>query len=265
MPKVEIHGQSSLAYRERGDGPPVVLVHGFPFSSALWEPQLVGLSDRFRVIAPDLRGFGESDLADGPYGMDVHADDLAALLDALGLERVVLGGLSMGGYVAFEFVRRHRDRLRGLILADTRAEPDTAEGRANRRRMARTALEEGTDPVIEPMVPKLLSPETREARPEVEERLLEIMRSARPEAIAAALEGMAGRADSRDLLPRIEVPTLVIGGADDAITPAADLRAMAEAIPDVRLELLAGAGHVSNLEAPERFNAAVRDFLDEVR
>ncbi len=262
MPSIRV-GEIELSYRDEGDGPPVVLLHGFPFSSRLWAPQIEGLRSGHRVIAPDLRGFGRSPVVPGPYRMETLADDVAGLMDALGLARAAVAGLSMGGYVAFELYRRHPGRVARLMLADTRAEPDDEEGRARRARMAERARAEGTGAIVDGMIPKLVAPATLEERPEIVRELRAIMEEVDPEAVAAALEGMAERADSRPLLAEISVPVLVIVGAEDAITPPAVARAMVEAIPDARLEVVASAGHVSNLERPEAFNAAILDVLED--
>lgn len=251
-----------LNYKDVGPGPiPVVLLHGFPFDSDLWRPQMPALADRYRVIAPDLRGFGASQLVAEAYTIARLADDVADLLDALGLGRAVIGGLSMGGYVAFEFFRRHPRRVAALVLADTRPDPDGPEGQANRARMAELARIQGSRAVVDELLPKLLSAGTRAQKPEVERALRDMMEAANPEAIAAALMAMAARDDSRPLLPEIDVPTLVIGGAEDSLTPPEHMREWGHQIPRARLELIEGAGHVSNLEQPEAFNALLLDFL----
>lgn len=261
MPRMTTPDGTALHYRESGSGAPLVLLHGFPFSSALWRPQLAELRDSFRVIAPDLPGFGGSPLPAGSYTMARLADDVAGLLDRLELEAVALGGLSMGGYVAFEFYRRHRERLLALILADTRAEPDTPDAKEDRARAAERARAEGTAGILREMIPKLLAEKTRRERPDIVAELQEIMSEAMPEAVAAALEAMAAREDARPLLPELEAPTLVVVGGEDAITPPAAARAMADPIPNVRVEIIEDAGHVSSLEAPDRFSRVVRDFL----
>lgn len=265
MPKVRIGDDDvALNYREAGSGTPLVLLHGFPFSSALWRPQLEVLATRCRVIAPDFRGFGESEVTAGPYTMERLADDTIRLLDALGVERAVICGLSMGGYVAFALYRHHPERVRALILADTRAEPDTEEGRANRDRMAELALNEGAAALAKEMLPHLLSESTRRSRAPAVSELRRIMESADPRALAAALKGMAVREDARPVLERISVPTLVIVGREDEVTPPAAARALGDRIADARVEIIDDAGHVSNLEAPERFNTAVAGFLDSI-
>ena len=266
MPNVRIGDDNvTLSYRESGSGTPLVLLHGFPFSAALWRPQMEALATRCRAIAPDFRGFGGSEVTAGPYRMEQLAEDTVGLLDALGLEQpVTVCGLSMGGYVAFALYRRHPDRVRALILADTRAEPDTEEGRSRRDRTAEMALNEGAAVVAEEMLPRLLAASTLQSRPSVVKELQGIMESADPRAMAAALKGMSLREDARPLLGRISVPTLVIVGREDAIAPPQTARAMADRIADARVEIIDDAAHVSNLEAPERFNAVVTGFLDTI-
>ncbi|NIW35157.1 MAG: alpha/beta fold hydrolase [Gemmatimonadetes bacterium] len=263
MPIISVdHDQQDIHYRDTGGGGvPLVLIHGFPFNSESWSPQIAGLSDR-RLIVPDLRGFGETPLSAHPYTLARLADDVAEILDALSVRRAVVGGLSMGGYVTFEFWRRHRDRVAGLLLADTRPQADSDEARLNRARLATAAREEGTAAVTGELLPKLLAPVTRQRHPEIEERLRKMMNAAPSEAVAVALMAMAARDDSVPILATIDAPTLVIVGSEDAIVPPADTREWAARIPDARLDVIAGAGHVSNLERPDTFNQMVADFLD---
>ena len=262
MPSLSLEdGKLDLHYRDSGPGhDAVVLLHGFPFTSELWEPQVHELARRYRLIAPDFRGFGDSGLP-GPYSLDRLADDIAEILSDLGLERVVLGGLSMGGYVAFAFYRRHPEYLLGLILSDTRPEADSEETKQNRARMAALARQAGSAAVADEMLPGLLSRTTRSERPEIANTLHAMISSAAPEAIAAALSAMAERGDSRSLLPDIDVPVLVMGGADDSLTPAAEMRAWAAEIPTAQTAFIEGAGHVANLERPGEFNNLIADFV----
>jgi pimeloyl-ACP methyl ester carboxylesterase len=266
MPTIQVDdGQVSLHYHDAGTGDPnVVLIHGFPFNSGQWRPQLESLAERCRVIVPDLRGFGDSPLSPVPYTVIRLADDIAELMAALGIGRAVVCGLSMGGYVAFEMFRRHRECLAGLVLADTRPQPDSDAGRLNRARLAGIARSEGSGPVVEELLPMLVAPVTRQRRPEVVEQLREMMMAARPQAIADALMAMAARDDSVPLLAEIDAPAMVIVGSDDAIADAADTREWAVRIPDAGLAVIAGAGHVSNLEQPETFDAILFDFLDSL-
>ena len=226
-----------LAYTDRGTGPPVLLVHGFPLDHTMWSSQIDALAERWRVIAPDLRGFGQSPLgnADPQAGisMERYADDLAELLDALGIgEPVVLAGFSMGGYVAWQFIRKHAARLRGLIQCDTRAAADTEEAKAGRLKMAENVAEWGSARVAEMMGPKLLAPRTFERKPDVVAAVRQVVERTSPAAIAAAQRGMAARPDMTSFLPAIKVPTLIVVGAEDAISPPQEMKAMAAAIPN---------------------------------
>ncbi|HEX8072980.1 MAG TPA: alpha/beta fold hydrolase [Pyrinomonadaceae bacterium] len=261
MSRVRVRGVE-LAYDEAGEGAGVVLLHGFPFDRSLWREQAAALAENYRVITPDLRGFGASS-GDGAEAatMDEMARDVAALLDELVLERVALGGLSMGGYVALAFYRLFPRRVRALVLADTRPQGDTDEARTNRETLAQRALAEGMQPVVEAMLPKMLAPATFTEQPEVVARLRAMMLATPPAGAAAALRGMALRRDQRDLLPDILAPTLILVGSEDTITPPADAELMRREIHGARLERIEGAGHCSNLERPAEFNRALAQFL----
>lgn len=262
MQKIVSVGGVRLAAVDRGSGVPVLFVHGFPLDHSMWDAQVEAVVRGHRAIAPDLRGFGQSEVSDGTVAMEQLADDLAGLLDALGVAQpAVLCGLSMGGYVAFQFWRRHRGRLRALILCDTRAAPDTPEAAANRLQTADRVLREGPGFLVETMLPKLVAPDTLQSRPEVVEPLRRVMMSTDPRGIAAAQRGMAVRPDSMPLLPRIECPTLVIVGQHDAISPVAEMRSIAERIPHARLVTISNAGHMAPVENPTEVNAAIEEFL----
>jgi 3-oxoadipate enol-lactonase len=252
-----------MAYTETGMGRPVVLIHGYPFNRSLWNEQVAELSHSYRVIVPDLRGFGESDSSTGPATMDRMAQDVALLLDHLGISRAVIGGLSMGGYVALAFYKQFPSRVRALILADTRAQADTEEGKQTRAQQAEKALAEGMAGIADAMLPKLLTPDTVSKRPEIVKRVRDMMLKTKPEGTAAALLGMAQRDDQTQLLPQISSPVLIVVGAEDAITPVADSEKMHNAIAGSRLVVLENAGHVSNLERTEEFNQHLLDFLKE--
>jgi 3-oxoadipate enol-lactonase len=255
-------GDIELAYMDRGSGPPVFLVHGFPMDHSLWNAQIDELAGDYRVIAPDLRGFGHSGASKTTVSMAQFADDLVALLDALCIsEPIVLCGLSMGGYIAFEFLRKYGGRLRGLILCDTRAACDTPSAAANRLETAERVLREGVGPLVDNMIGKLFSPKTFERRPEVAAAMRETMMSQKPSGVAAALWGMASRRDSRPLLPEIRCPTLVVVGRDDGLSTPEEMRSLASAIAGARFFEIADSGHLSPLEGSEQFNAIVRDFL----
>lgn len=262
--RTEISKQT-ISYDDAGSGPVVVLLHAFPLSRAMWAPQMEALRATHRVLAMDLRGFGGSKAFADPPSLDQVADDVAGLLDELGIkDRIVLGGLSMGGYAAFAFVRRHAARLRGLILADTRAEADDAEGKTNRDRLMAYAAQNTARDVLDQMLGKLVAAETRTRHPEVVESIRSIASSQTPAAIIGALKAMRERPDSGPTLASITVPTLVIVGEKDTLTPPAMSESLAARIAGAKLVRIEDAGHLSNLEKPERFNAAVREFLQEL-
>jgi 3-oxoadipate enol-lactonase len=250
-----------IAYDDGGgSGLPVVLIHGFPHNRTLWAPQTHALAGHARCIAPDLRGFGETPAAP-PYSMDRYADDVAALLRALGVERAVIGGLSMGGYVAFAFWRRHRERVRALLLADTRAGADDDAARARRRELVTLARAEGSGAVADRMMVGMVGKSTRERSPGLVEDVRAMLASASVEGVVGALEAMMARPDSTPTLTSVDVPTLIVVGDEDVLTPPADARAMHAAIGGSRLETIAGAGHLSNFERPAAFNHLMGEFL----
>lgn len=252
-----------MAYTLAGEGATVVaLLHGFPFNRSMWDEQAEALRGRYRVLTPDLRGHGETGLGGDVATMEEMAWDVSVLLDELGIERVVLGGLSMGGYVTLAFRRLYPQRVRALVLADTRATPDTEEARRGREKSARKALAEGMTPLVEAMLPKMFAPATFENRPRAVERVREMMSGTKPQGAAAALRGMAVRRDQTDMLREIDVPALVVVGEEDSITPPADAEALHREIRGSRLARIEGAGHVSNLERPAEFNRALSEFLE---
>lgn len=252
----------SIHYEETGHGTPLVWLHGFPLDRAMWVPQLDGLSASARVIAPDLPGFGNSTSGGGAFTIESAANTIAEFLGAIGItEKIVLGGLSMGGYIALAFARRHGERLRGLILADTKAEPDDDTAKANRAKTITLAQEKGAGGVIESMIPKLLGPATLEIRPAVVEEVKRIGSRQSTEAIVRAVEALRDRPDAVPGLANISVPTLVLVGDQDAITPLAVAEKLAGGIPGAKLVVVPTAGHMSNLENPDVFNSAVAEFL----
>ncbi|MGB9687891.1 alpha/beta fold hydrolase [Thermogutta sp.] len=258
-------GRVELAFEDTGSGLPVLLIHGFPLDRTMWKAQWEGLSNEFRVIVPDLRGFGESQVIPGVATMEMMADDLAGLCDHLGLTgKIVLGGLSMGGYVAFAFARKYRDRLAGLILCDTRARPDTPEAKENRRRVAERVRREGPGFIADEMIPRLCCEATFRNHPEVIDAIRQMMLSAPPEGVAAAALGMAERPDSTDLLATLSCPTLVLVGEFDAISPPEEMQAMAQAIPQSQLVVIPDAGHLAPMEQPDRVTQAIREWLRSV-
>jgi pimeloyl-ACP methyl ester carboxylesterase len=253
-------GGLELAYDEAGSGTPLLLVHGWPHDRTMWRGQLGGLAPFARVIAPDLRGVGGSKVV-GPYTIDQYADDLVAFLEGLGIARAVVCGLSMGGYIAFSMLRRHRDRIRGLILADTRATADTDEMRSNRARLIELIEQQGMNALAARQLPSMLARSTLERQPELVETVRHMMASVSAEGAIGGLRAMAARPDSTSVLATIDVPTLVVGGAEDGLTPPEVLRAMASAIPRSRVEILEQGGHLCPLERPAAFNHAVSEFL----
>ena len=250
-----------LEYAVSGAGPALLLFHAFPLAQFMWEAQAEALAATHRVIRFDARGFGGSALGQGPLTMERIADDGAALLDHLGIETASVGGCSMGGYAAFAFVRRHPHRVRTLYLQDTRAGADADEARANRLRLAERVSSEGASVAVDAFLPKLTGETTQRDNAPLVARLREHILATSPQAIADALRGLAARADSRPTLAEVRVPTLVLVGAEDVLTPPAESEAMAAAIPGGRLEVVPRAGHLANLEQPAAVNAALRGFL----
>ncbi len=258
-------GKVELQVMERGTGVPILLVHGFPLDHSMWDAQIEHLSRRWHVIAPDLRGFGGSQVTPGTVTMQQMADDLNALLDALAIDQpIVFCGLSMGGYVAFQFWRHHASRLRALVLCDTRATADAPEAAAARLKMVDHVLRAGTEYVADAMLPKLFAPSTFENHPNA--ILLERQKilAAAPEGVAAALRGMAERLDVRGDLPRIALPTLVLVGQTDAISTVDEMRGMAAAIPGAEFVVIPNSGHMTPLENPTAFNEAIEQFIARV-
>jgi len=251
----------SLAVDIRGEGPAVLLVHGYPYDHTIWAAQMAAL-DGYQRIAPDLRGMGQSDAPDLGYSMATYAADLAALLDALGVGEVVLCGLSMGGYIAFEFLRSWRRRVRGLVLMDTRAEADSPEGRRARDLAAALARERGAAAIADEMLPKSLTPVTLARSPDMAERVRSMMAATPVAGIVGALGAMRDRADSTALLPTLgDIPTLIVVGELDQPTPPDRAEAMAEAIPGARRITIPGVGHLSPVEGADRVTQALLEFL----
>ncbi|MBZ4016964.1 alpha/beta fold hydrolase [Streptomyces purpurogeneiscleroticus] len=259
----ELDGGVRIAYEDRGEGPPVLLVHGHPFDRTMWAPQTAFLvGSGFRVVVPDLRGYGGSP-ATGPLdGLADFSRDLAALLDHLGIAGpVILGGLSMGGQIALDFCRLFPERVRGLLLADTSAPAETTAGREWRNAMADRLLREGLAPYADEVLDKMIAPQTITDRPEVAAHVHRMMRGTPPEGAAAALRGRAERPDYTALLPRITVPALVVVGSADTYTPLADAQYLHDRLPDSALTVVEGAAHMPNLERPGVFNAALAELL----
>jgi len=244
-----------------GDGPPILFVHGFPLDRTMWRPVASALTGWQRIL-PDLRGLGLSEAPEDPYSMAEYADDLAALLDVLRVPDAVVCGLSMGGYVAFELLRRHPGRVRGLVLTNTRAAPDDAEGRTRRDAMIARIRRDGPGFVADEMLPRLVAPVTTRTMPDVV-RQVRAMATGQPAAgLIGALAAMRDRPDSRPTLGTITVPTLVVHGSDDQLIPLAEARAMADAIPDAHFAVIPAAGHLAPVEQAVNTGRVIREFLE---
>jgi 3-oxoadipate enol-lactonase len=255
-----------ITYFDVGTGAPLVLIHAFPLNAEMWLPQLDAAFAGWRLIAPDLRGFGPSGSLDAstvPASVEDHAEDILALLHRRGIEQAVIAGLSLGGYVAFALFRRAPHLFRGLVLADTRATADTDEGREGRRTMQALAEREGAEGIAREMLPKLLSERTRQTQPDVVGEVERLILSSSPDAIRAALGAMMKRPDSTPDLARLDCPALIVVGEDDRLTPIEDSRRMQGEISGSELAIIPGAGHLSNLEQPSAFNARLSSFLNQ--
>jgi len=260
-----------LAYVDRGAGQPVLLIHGFPLDHTMWDAQIDALVEHARVIAPDLRGFGQSPLgsADSERGisMERYAGDLAELLDAITptiQEPIVLVGFSMGGYIAWQFVRKFPERLRALVQCDTRAAADSDEARAGRLKMAEKVAEWGSARIAEMMGPKLIAPRSFETKPEVVAAVRAVVERTSPAGIAAAQLGMAARPDMIDFLPQIKVPTLVVVGAEDAISPPIEMQSIAEKISNAKFVIIPESGHMTTMENPHAVTQTLVAFIGSI-
>src|SRR5882762_8437210 len=230
MPEMTINNQT-ISYAERGRGTPLILIHGFPLDNRIWESQLQSLSDKYRVIAPDLPGFGQSK-STKPFTMDSLADDLHNLLKQLNALPCALAGLSMGGYMTFAYLKKYPTDLKALILIDTKADADTPDGKTGRNKMIETVRTSGSPAIAAAMLPKMLTPDSIQNRPQLVQQLKSIMESCPPLTIEHALAAMRDRPDSRSLLPSISIPTLIIVGDQDPITPPAVAETMNKEIPN---------------------------------
>ena len=256
-------GGADLAVEVRGEGAPILFIHGFPLDRTVWRHQLAGLS-RWKRIAPDLRGSGASSAADG-YSVARYADDIVHVLDTLGLERAMVCGLSLGGYILFELLRRHPGRVRAAVFCNTKAAADSAEARRGRDEMATLAEREGAGAVAERLLPQLLAPATFAAQPDVVAHVREMINRTPVPGLVGALRALRDRPDSTPMLGAIGVPTLVVAGEDDQITPADGMRGMAQAIPGAQFAVIPAAGHLAPLEQPLATSRTLADFLDGLR
>jgi 3-oxoadipate enol-lactonase len=254
----------TLAYSDRGTGLPIVFLHAFPLNRSMWAQQEDTLCSQFRVIMIDLRGHGESDAPLWRYTLEQSADDVCVLLDQLAIQQAVFTGLSMGGYILFAFYRKHATRVKGLILTDTKAQADTAEGKEARFQMAQIAYKKGPPAIADIMIPKLLSPTTIQTRPGLVQRVRAMIEDNQISGIAGDLMAMADRPDSIPLLKQIACPTQIIVGELDQATPPSDSKLMAEQIPHTRLAIISNAAHLTNMEQPETFNQIVASFASEL-
>jgi len=257
---ITLVGDTEIAFDDVGSGLPVVFLHAFPLNRTMWEPQIGALVAECRCIAIDFRGFGASKLCP-PFTVDRYSDDVAAVLDSLQIERAVVVGLSMGGYVAFAMWRRHRARIRALVLCDTRASADNEETAERRRALIDTARTQGATAVANAQISGLMGKSSRDKRPDIYDAMHRMMAQTPVEGIVGGLYALLGRPDSTPTLETIDVPTLVVVGDEDVITPPKEARRLAEGIAGSRLEVLHGAGHLSNVERPAAFNTVVSEFL----
>jgi pimeloyl-ACP methyl ester carboxylesterase len=257
-------GDAEIVYRVLGEGPPVVLLHPFPVNHEFWLPVAQVLAPRYRIILPDLRGHGDSGVGEGPATMAKHAGDIACVMDDADVGRAPLIGVSIGGYALFEFWRRNRGRVAALGLCNTKAPADSAEARAGRLRAANDVLESGTEPFFESMIPRLLGKTTREARPDLVEGALRMMRKMSPEDVAQVQGGMAGRPDSMGTLNTINVATLIVTGDEDILTGVNEAELMRQHISGSQLRIIPKAGHYSPWEQPEEAGKLLRQFLERL-
>lgn len=251
-----------VGYEDAGEGVALVLIHGHPFNRSMWRDQVAEFSSQCRIITPDLRGYGESEVVADKTMLEDFAHDIAALLDDLNVNNIILCGLSMGGQIVLEFYGLFPHRVRALILADTFAQLDSDERRQERYDTAERLLREGMDKYAEEILPKMIAPGTIEDQPEVAARVLSMMRSTSPKGDAAALRGRAERDDYTPLLPRIAVPTLIVVGSRDEFTPVSDAEFMHERILNSKMIVIEGAGHMPNMENPVEFNRVVTEFME---
>jgi 3-oxoadipate enol-lactonase len=257
-------GDVEMAYEILGKGPPVVLLHPFPAHHEFWQSVVQSLIARYQVILPDLRGHGESDIGEGPAIMEKHAADISRVLDDAQLGRAAMVGVSIGGYILFEFWRRYRGRAAALVLMDTKATADTADARNARLQAAADVMERGTETFIDGMLLKVIGETTRKTRPDLVEAARKMMLKMSPEDISLVQRGMAERPDSVETLKTINVPTLVAPGDEDTLTPIADAELMRQHISGSQMKVISKAGHYAAFEQPEEAGKLLRQFLDSV-
>ncbi len=255
-------GDAEIVYWVEGSGPPVVLLHPFPVHHEFWNPIVPALSSRYRILRPDLRGHGDSDIGEGPAIMPKHATDLARVMDAAGFGKAMIVGCSIGGYILFEFWRRFRARVSALAICDSRPQPDSAEGRANRLKSAADVLERGTEPFFASQIPRLIGHTTLSTRPDLVDGAHRMMRKMSAEDVSLVQRGMAERPDSVGDLKTINVPTLIVIGEEDILSTVADGELMRQQIRGSQLKVIPKAGHYAPYEQPEAVGPLLRQFLD---
>jgi len=255
---------AEIAYEVLGDGPPVVLLHPFPASHGIWLPAAQHLIARYQLILPDLRGHGESGVGEGPATMQKHAADISRVMDDLEIGRAAMAGVSIGGYILFEFWRQYRGRVAALALCDTKAGADAPPARAARLQAAAEVLERGVEPFVDSMLPKLIGETTRHARPDLVDAARSMMLKMSPEDISLVQRGMAERPDSVPTLKTINVPTLILTGDEDVITGVAEGQSMQQNISGSQMRVIGKAGHYAVWEQPEEAGKCLRQFLDAV-
>ena len=253
---------AEIVYWSLGDGPPVFLLHPFPANHEFWLPVAEVLATKYRVVLPDLRGHGDSDIGQGPATMEKHAADIARLMDDAKVGRAPLVGVSIGGYALFEFWRKHRGRVAALGLCNTKAQADGPEARAARLQAANDVLERGTEPFLESMIQKVMAKHIREMRPDLIDGAMRVMRKMSPEDVAQVQRGMAARPDSIETLKTINVPTLLVTGDEDEMTGVNEAELMRRHISGSQMRVIPKAGHYSPWEQPEAAGKLLRQFLD---
>lgn len=260
--KRQIEDGNAIEYDKRGNGTPLVLLHAFPLSNAMWRGQIEFLAKEFKVIAPNGRGIGATSPFPSTPSVEQMAHDVAALLADMNLAQpMILCGLSMGGYVALAFARLYPQRLGALVLCDTQAAPDTPEARARREENIAFAQIHSSSELLERMLPNLLGETTRATRPKVVEAVRQMANDLEPQALVQLLQALRDRPDATPRLDQIKVPTLVLCGLEDSITPPEVAKSLSQNIPDAQLHLIPQAGHLSNLERPQDFNKHLMAFL----
>ena len=257
-----VSNDARISYEVIGSGPDLVLLHAFPANREMWRPVAEMLADRFRLVMPDLRGHGESELGNGAATMEKHAEDLRLVCVDADVKKAVFAGVSIGGYILFEFWRQHRDRVRGLVMANTRASADTEEGRTTRLQSVDEVMKFGPEPFVEKMLEKVISETTRRNRPDIVDAARKMMLKVPARAIAEVQRGMAERPDSVPTLPTIDVPTLVITSDEDGTTPLKQAEIVRQGIRGAEMKVIPRAGHYAVFERPDAVYEVMAPFLE---